>query len=55
MRRTVDDIRQTAARPEQPGQSRLPVPRSHRRQAAAPVVPLASSEAASHLQGGFTD
>ena len=52
VRRTVDDIRQTAARSEQPGQSRLPLPGSHRRQAAAPVAPFASSEAADHLQGG---
>ena len=50
VRHTVDDIRQTAMRPEQPGQSRLSLPGSLRRQAAAPVAPLASSETASHLQ-----
>ena len=55
VRRTGDDIRQTAARPEQPGQSRLPMRWSHRRQTAATVAPLISSEAAGHLQGGSTD
>jgi len=55
MRSTGDDIRQTASRPEQPGQSRLPLPGPHRRQAAAPVAPLTFSEAAGHLQGGSTD
>ena len=54
VRRTGDDIQQTAARPEQPGQSRLALSGSHRRQAAAPVAPLVSSEAAGHLQGGST-
>jgi len=52
--RHTDDIRQTAVCPEQPGRSRLPLPGSHRRQNAAPVSPLASSEAAGHLQGGST-
>ena len=52
---TGDDIRQTAACPEQPGHSRLPLPGSHRSQAAAPVAPLVSSEAAGHLQGGYID
>jgi len=55
VRHTVDDIRQTAARLQQPDQSRLPLPGSHRHQVAAPVAPLASSEAADHLQGGSTD
>ena len=56
VRRTGDDIRQTAAaRLEQPGQRLLSLPGSHGRQAAAPVAPLASSEAASYLQGGSTD
>ena len=55
MRCTIDDIRQTAARPEQPGQHCLPLPGSHQCQAAAPVAPLASSEAAGHLQGGCID
>ena len=53
MRSTGDDIRQTAARPEQPDQSRLPLPGSRRRQAVALVArlaPLASIEAAPHLQ-----
>ena len=43
---TGGDIRQASACPEQPGQSRLPEPGSHRRQAAAPVTSLASSETA---------
>jgi len=55
MRSTGDEIRLTAAHPEQPSQSRLPLPGSHRRQAAAPVAPLASSEVAGHLQGVSTD
>jgi len=55
MRSTGDDIWQTALRTEQSGESRLPLPGSHRRQAAAPVAPLTSSETAGHLQGGFFD
>ena len=47
--RTGDDFWQTTARPEQPGQSRLPEPGSHRCQAAALLATLASGEAASHL------
>ena len=38
MRSTCNNIRQTAAHLDQPGQSRLPLPGSHRRQAAAPVA-----------------
>ena len=41
MRSTGDDVRQTAARPEQLGRSRLPLSGLHRRQADAPVAPLA--------------
>jgi len=47
--RTGGDFRQTTARQEQPGQSRLPEPGSHRRQAAASLATLASGEAAGHL------
>ena len=47
--RTGGDFRQATARPEQPGQSRLPDPDSHRRQAAASLATLASGEAAGHL------
>jgi len=47
--RTGGDFRQATARPEQPGQSRLPEPGSNRRQAAASLATLASSEAAGHL------
>jgi len=39
----------TARQLEQPGQSRLPEPGSHRRQAAASLATLASGEAAGHL------
>ena len=48
-------VRRSAPRTTSPRQSCLPVLGSHRRRAAAPVAPLASSEAASHLQGGSTD
>ena len=41
---TGDDIRQAPAYTEQPGQSRLPEPGSHRRQAAAPVTSLTGSQ-----------
>ena len=47
--RTGGDFRQATARPEQPGQSRLPEPGSNRRQAAASLATLASGEAAGHL------
>jgi len=47
--RTGGDFRQATARPEQPGQSRLPEPGSQRRQAAASLATLASGEAAGHL------
>ena len=62
---TSGDIRQAPACPEQPGQSRLPAPGSHRRQAAAPVsmgwkgwggvTSLASNATAGHLQSGSAD
>jgi len=47
--RTGGDFRQTTACPEQPGQSRLPEPGSHRCQAAASLATLATSEAAGRL------
>jgi len=40
---------QTTVTPEQPGQSGLREPRSHRRQAAASLATLASGEAVGHL------
>jgi len=48
--RTGGDCRQTTARPEQPGQKRLPEPGPHRRQAAASLATLTvtSGEAAGH-------
>ena len=53
--RTGGNIWQAPACPEQPGQSRLPEPGSHRRQAAALVTSLAPSETAGHLQSGSAD
>ena len=47
--RTGGNFWQTTALPEQPDQSRLPEPVSHRRQAAASLATLASGEAAGHL------